>query len=83
MTAGDKRERRTSAAAKTVRAPVEGKPPQSPVEIVAAKVTERLLTEGLVRESDATSCREKLTRGTSKRSDWRLWIENALEEKGR
>lgn len=57
--------------------------PETPVEIVAAKIAERLVSDGLLRSRDLAACRDKLIRGATRRSDWRLWVENALEEAAR
>ncbi len=49
----------------------------NPSEVLAARIMERLVVEGLVRQNDAASAVSRLASGKLKAEDWRLLIENA------
>ena len=54
----------------------------TPSTQLAAIITKRLVAEGLIPESDATTLESKLANGTVKAEDWKLVVDkNLLKEK--
>lgn len=51
----------------------------SPSDVVASRVVDRLVAEGLLGEAEREDCAVKLAAGTVRSADWRLWIENQLQ----
>jgi len=55
----------------------------TPSQALAAKVTERLVSEGLITLAAAKAIQPKLADGTLRAEDWRLPIELSDQKKGK
>lgn len=53
---------------------------RSPNETLAGMVACELIKEGLVPQDREDELTEKLTEGTARSEDWRLWAELSVEE---
>ena len=55
----------------------------TPSEALAAKITERLVSEGLITLADSKALEPKLADGTLRTEDWRLPIELAYQKQAK
>ncbi len=53
---------------------------ETPSQKLAQKITDRLIKEGLIKESTVGNLLPKLAQGTLKAEDWKLPIEVGMEE---